>query len=670
MQLKTSYFNPTLFRKNLTRFWPLWGMASFIGVLFPLMMFMEFSRGYRLETMEMRQVYFNVVGFAVPVISLFYAVLCAVAVWNYLYNPRSVGLMHTLPIRREGLFLTNFLSGMAMMLIPYVITGAVTILVTLVFGCFDAIGILAAIGGVIAESFFYFASATVVAFITGNVFALPVLYFIFHFLAVILDFMISTFSTGFLFGLNKEYNGVVEWLSPTVYFLQKMDVNTTWEEYQTAQGYFSSRIVDVTLDNWWLIAVYAAVGVVLAALSWLLYKRRRSESAGDVVAVGWMKPVFLWGVTFCSALMGGQGLYLLFLQESSYTTIPMIVCMVIAGVIGYYAARMLLAKSLRVFKGSWKGLAALAVLSAALCLTLEADLVGVERRVPTADQMESVTVRVAANSYTLYPGSDDVLIEQLRDLHSAIAADKNYIENFAWAYGGDEDYRNVSEYNSLRITYYLKGGVELYRYYSVPLTRDRMEQPGTYDYLMNAFVNGKEAKAKRLHLHDTVYRIESAHIWGLSGNENYYDFSSREAEELLAAVGRDLESGTWGTYDFFSYTDADELEPNIEISYRYYQDGYDYEMYDYINIVLRPEMTETLTLLTNMGILSDKDLLPMGKKYPERYDYDQELIEMYDKYGYLTEQTLTSFPEYGLSSSVGIIGGADGPTSIIVAGVN
>ena len=39
MQSKTSfskYFNATLFRRNLTRFWPAWGMASFAGSLFPL----------------------------------------------------------------------------------------------------------------------------------------------------------------------------------------------------------------------------------------------------------------------------------------------------------------------------------------------------------------------------------------------------------------------------------------------------------------------------------------------------------------------------------------------------------------------------------------------------------------------------------------------------------
>ena len=40
MQSRISSFNPTLFRKNLTRFWPIWGMASFIGVLCPLILFM------------------------------------------------------------------------------------------------------------------------------------------------------------------------------------------------------------------------------------------------------------------------------------------------------------------------------------------------------------------------------------------------------------------------------------------------------------------------------------------------------------------------------------------------------------------------------------------------------------------------------------------------------
>ena len=41
MLSKTSYFNATLFRKNLTRFWPLWGMASFFGAIFPLALLVQ-----------------------------------------------------------------------------------------------------------------------------------------------------------------------------------------------------------------------------------------------------------------------------------------------------------------------------------------------------------------------------------------------------------------------------------------------------------------------------------------------------------------------------------------------------------------------------------------------------------------------------------------------------
>ncbi|MDD5931950.1 MAG: hypothetical protein PUC45_05730, partial [Oscillospiraceae bacterium] len=464
MPSRTSCFNRTLYRKNLTRFWPMWGMASFAGALFPLMLFMQIQRGYSVKPLEMTEMYYNVAAYALPVVSLFYAVLCALAVWSYLYTSRSVGLMHALPIRRQGLFVTNFLSGMTMLLIPYAVTGILTVLMSLLFGFFEPVGVLVATGAVMAESFFYFSSATAVAFVTGNMFAMPALYFIFHFLAVIMDFMVSTFANGFLFGLEREYNGVVEFLSPTVYLMKQMRVDTEYTQIANPDGsYYRSEITSVTMENGHLVAIYAAVGLVLLVLAWRLYRRRSSESAGDVVAVGWMKPVFLWGLTFCSAMMGGQLLFALFFDGDDYTTLPMLIFMFIAGAIGYYAGRMLLAKSLRVFRKSWTGLAAVAVLSAALCLTLEADLLGIEARVPQSSEIEQVQVSVAGNTYTLTPEKDAALLEKLRALHTAVAGDKDYIETFFESdYWEDHQYdinTEVSSYNGLRIIYTLRGGV-------------------------------------------------------------------------------------------------------------------------------------------------------------------------------------------------------------------
>ena len=114
MQSKTSFFNRTLFRKNLSRYWPLWGFASFVGFLAPAALLVRViqSGETSVEPLVVREGYYYLLGNAVPIISLCYAILCAMAVWSYLYNARSVGMMHTLPIRREGLFLTNLLSGL------------------------------------------------------------------------------------------------------------------------------------------------------------------------------------------------------------------------------------------------------------------------------------------------------------------------------------------------------------------------------------------------------------------------------------------------------------------------------------------------------------------------------------------------------------------------------
>ena len=118
-------------------------------------------------------------------------------------------------------------------------------------------------------------------------------------------------------------------------------------------------LTSADLESFWLIGVYALVGLALAALALILYRRRRSETAGDVVAVGWLRPVFRYGVAgaLCPA---GRPVPLLpvlvWLPAGEYyDTLPMVVCLLAAGAIGYYGASMLLAKAFKVFRGSWKG---------------------------------------------------------------------------------------------------------------------------------------------------------------------------------------------------------------------------------------------------------------------------------------------------------------------------
>ena len=674
MQSKTSFFNRTLFRKNLTRFWPLWGGASFLGCLFPLALLLHLVRnGGRFmnaanvaaKPLAFTELYYDVVAYGLPILSLLYAILCAMLVWSYLYNSRSVGLMHTLPITRKGVFATNFLSGMAMMLIPYAAVGTLCVLISLAFGAFDPAGLLMTVLGVLGESFFYFASATLVAFMVGNIFALPAVYFLLHFLAPLLDWLLSTFAGNFIFGLDSYYSGVADFLSPTVYLMDRVNVDCAYEEVQlttefTNTSYTASRLTAISLENFWLVGVYALVGAALLALAYVLYARRRSESAGDVVAVGWMKPVFRFGVAALAALLGGQALYALFwssFQDGSYyDALPMAVCMLVAGTIGYYAASMLLAKSLRVFRGSWKGLILVAAGCIALCCVLRFDLLGISRRVPEVSRVEKLEFYAADNTYRLYPGEDDALLEQVRAVHKAIVADQDYVRAYE---DSDRRYLAVSDdtmaYTYIRLIYTLNNGLKVERYYDLPLAKNRMKQTGTYDNLLDALINSEAMKAKRLHAGDDRYTVDSGDLY-LETSGSSFDLSSREAAAVLDAVSRDAAAGAWGEYDWFDQNDIGAYAMNLELSFTYPND-YGGSSYDWISITVRPGMDNTVACLKELGLVTDKDLVTredMEKMYERNYS---------EAVGY-AEKTVQEN-----AASIGIIGGADGPTTVVVAGV-
>ena len=667
MQSKTSFFNVTLFRKNLTRFWPLWGGASFLGSLFPLALLLQLMRGWvdLIEPLSVTEMYYSVLCYGVPILSLLYAILCAMLVWSYLYNSRSVGLMHTLPITRRGVFVTNFLSGMAMMLIPYAIVGTLCVLISLAYGVLEPVGLLVTVLGVLGESFFYFASATLVAFMVGNVFALPAVYFLLHFLAPLLDWLLCLFAGNFIFGLDSYYSGVVEFLSPTVYLVERVNVNCTYEEVQVVtelthtDGYIT-RLTAVTLENAWLIGVYALVGVVFLALAYVLYARRRSESAGDVVAVGWMKPVFRFGLAALAALLGGQALYALFWDSfqsgSYYDALPMAVCMLVAGTIGYYAASMLLAKSLRVFRGSWKGLILVAAGCIALCCVLRFDLLGISRRVPEASQVQKVEFYAADNTYKLYPGEDDALLEQVRTVHKTIVADQDYVRDYE---DSDRRYLVVSgdtmTETYIRFIYTLNNGLQVERRYSIPLTKYRIKQEGTYDNLLDTLVNSETMKARRLHAGDDRYTIISGDLY-LESSGDYFDLSSREAAAVLDAVAKDAAGGTWGDYDWFDQNGNNAYALNLELSFTYPGD-YGGTSYDWINITVRPGMDNTVACLKELGLVTERDLVTREDMEKMTSRNRSEAVEYAEK---MAQEN---------AASIGVIGGADGPTTVVVTGV-
>ena len=644
MLSKTSFFNRTLFRKNLSRFWPLWGLASFVGVLLPASILLNMSY-YNTEAHQLTELYYHTLVSVIPIVSLVYALLCALCCWEFLYAPRSVSMMHSLPLRREGVFATNFLSGMTMMAIPYAVTAVMCIIVSLMMGAFSLLPLLNTVLGVAGMSLFYFCSATCVAFLTGNLFMLPVLYFLLHFLAPLADFLAATYAGQFIYGINASYSGKLDVLSPTVFLMRNMDVTTVYETtVDPIYGMEQIRtVVGYQLHGLWMIGLYAIAGLALLGCAWLLYNRRHSECAGDVIAHRGGRPVFRFGIALLAALCGGLVLYMLLWESFRETTLmrplPLTVCMIVAGAIGYYAASMLLAKSLRVFRGSWKGLAIVALCSATLCFSLSFDIFGIGRRIPAAAAIETLTFRAGGNTY--YFEADDVendaaeaaLLEQVLDIHRAITADSRYIvsvldERNAATTPYNAAYYEENAYTTIRFTYDLKDGTTVERRYNVILTRERMAKDGTYDAMLDELVNSTPMRAKRLLMDRPELVPYYGHIWMEFGDKRSFALSDRETVALTEAVRADALSGSWGNVNWFDGDRAAEYAMGIELNFEHEIDPNTYD-HDYISVSVNPRMHNTIACLMELGIISGPEAL----KTVAEMDVENFKMSVRAKYG-------------------------------------
>ena len=88
---------------------------------------------------------------------------------------------------------------------------------------------------------------------------------------------------------------------------------------------------------------------------------------------------------------------------------------------------------------------------------------------------------------------------------------------------------------------------------------------------------------------------------------------------------RDMAAGNWGTYDWFAAGQGQELA--VQLDLRFSGSGEDWRGTDWINVVLRPEMTETVACLQELGLISQSDLLTYRELYPENYETETAATE-------------------------------------------
>jgi ABC-2 type transport system permease protein len=552
MQSKTSFFNRTIFWKTVSRFWPLW-CAYFVLALLGLPIVLLAAR-YTLihDPVQARETVLSIAEYGGCAASAVFAVFSAMAVWSFLYSARSASGIACLPVRREALFTSAALAGLLPLLCANLAAFLLAFLAELSIGCahFGSIAQGFAIASLQLVLFYGF--ATLCAQLTGNILILPAVYTVLNFVAVVVEMLVRYVLSLFVYGLATTFDTpTLRWFSPVVGIVTGCSVHRPW----LRQPDGSSGLADwVRFTGWRLLLVYAAVGVLLLVCALLLFRRRRMESAGDVVAVRVLKPIFRWCMALGCALCFGCLINVIFFNrfysasgaDQMRMLLTMLLAMLIGSFIGWFAAEMLMKKTFRVFRSRFAGWCVCCLVIAALLCAAEFDLFGYERRVPDAGRVERVTVNVAGETASLERPEN---IARVCALHESVIAHKAQHERGVRGIYGTADVRNPRVLRcSLR--YALRSGRMLTREYDLYYAEG---DPATYGdaALLQDVINCQEAiddrKALRVPVSaDTVIHAEvtatltaaeCAALAGYDSAEEYilrglYGFSRAEIEAM------------------------------------------------------------------------------------------------------------------------------------------
>ena len=618
MPSKRSFFNRTLFLKNLGRFWPLWGGVSLAGAMLPLYLLLAMLQRqiHWVEPLEFAEGLSAAAAYLVPAFTCGYAILCAMAVWGYLCNSRSAGMMHALPVDRTCLFVTGVLSGLAMILIPYAVTGGLLCLIALFCGAFHLTAVVTTVLTVAFAAVLFFGMATLCAMLTGNIFALPALYLLLNFLSPLLESLIFNIAQQFLVGINSEafrFNV----LSPIVQIYSRFTARYT---RFTGEG-----DPTVSLHGLWVPALYALAGLGMLALAWFLYRKRHSERAGDVVAFRWLRPVFRYGTALLGGLTIGRLLYFFLwenlFQKGSYADIlPFFVCTALGGLLGCYAASMLLEKSRRVFRGSLPSAAIVCAGAAVLCLLVSMDVFGAERRVPDLEDVESVRLEdrgILSGPFTLEKDREQV--EAVLAFHRSLVDDRAYIRSYEPNWDHDEG-KVFSHYISL--TYQLADGSTLSRQYDLWFDRERVETAGTYENLLSAFYEDPKVRRCDVTIPEDAslssISISSEYLKDGAYGINTSDQNPEDAKTLYAALLRDADEGNVPAKDVLGnyYTRGTDTRLCLNVEYRLPIDPWEGSWnYGYKPVYVHPQMQHTIDALISLGYMTKEDAARWAEDY-------------------------------------------------------
>lgn len=547
MKSKTSFFNKGIFWKNVTLYWPLWGLYTLLlFICVPGVMWVASNSWDYTGQLSEKQI-LDIVG-SLPTMLYTIIIACMAlctgcALFSYLFQVKTANMIHSLPVDRNELFGTNVISGLVFLMVPQLVTFAVSVLYCLNRGISHLEYLVAWLFISMITSFVAYSIVTFCSFLTGQMITMIGFVILMNIISFVISGLINYIYYIFAFGFSGTSisQDLVEWCSPLVSFLG-LSVRPAYD-YEN-QLYEGMNVVgkDVML-------VYSIIAIGLYFLSWVLYKKRHIEHTGDLLTISFLKPVFRWGVGLFAALGVTPTIYYIFEEIDKNIPFAMfVVLFIIIGMLGYWVADMLIKKTFKVFKKTYSlkwGI--YSVFLGVTCVGMYLSTIAYENAIPSKEQ-----VAYAKISYGYGCKFEKEELDKVFAIHQAIMEHKDLFENMAQSYHYSHGYDFVSIY------YFAQDGSVLTgRDYRIPYNEE-----GT-SIFKTIWEYEKEPKHLLTYLFNEQYeRITTFGTGNLEYRKNdkedtenleyeTIEFDSNAAKVLYEAVIADAYAGT--LYEHNSY---------------------------------------------------------------------------------------------------------------------
>lgn len=561
----------TAFKKNLTRFAPLWAVYLIGGFLVMMTMTESDNGGAIANTLA------NTMG-PFAIINMIYAGLAAQMLFGDLYSSRLCNALHAMPMRREQWFLSHIAAGLCYSLVPHLIVMPIVMLAMQQFGFVALLWML----GMLLEYLFFFGLAVFSALCVGNRFAMVAVYAILNFGSMIAFWFCNAIYVPMMYGVTLTGEEGFIQFCPVVQMssfndLVKMEYHSADSIYSYSRYYTYEGLG----EGWGYLVICAVLGLALLGAALLLYRRRKLESAGDFIAVKPLAPIFSVVATLCVGAVCAM-------FGEMFSNGFMVVFLVAGLVVGFFGSQMLLQRTARVFRLNAFG--KLGIIVGALVLSLllvQWDAFGIVRWTPKVDRVERVTL-----SYNQLELTEPEDIQLVINLHKeAIAQGERYDPT-------------AGSYYYIRITYEMKNGRSVER---------RYELPGS----SKAFQALKSLYGRASHVlgdvSDMDAYVNAIAMVEIRGSKMIPD--REKLKGLVSAIKADCEAGNMAQRD--SYHDNPKVLYSIELE-QLEADG----MYRYRHIQVYSDAKNTVAWM-------NENLLEWVNMSGKSEDWDSEWNEKY-----------------------------------------